>query len=148
MAKPAKLSIPDEGAFLKLFDEHYRPLFRFAYRLTCSSTEAEDIVQECFLALLRQTSNYDPSRSSLRVYLFGAVRNQALKRFRKREPGIPGEAADARTPEVSAIEDEISRAVSDAIAALPDTQREILILAHYEQVSLSEIAEITELEVT
>ncbi|HEY2014135.1 MAG TPA: sigma factor-like helix-turn-helix DNA-binding protein [Bryobacteraceae bacterium] len=35
-----------------------------------------------------------------------------------------------------------------AIAGLPETQREVLLLAHYEQLSLAEIAEITQLEVT
>ena len=38
-----------EAAFLQLFDEHHLPLFRFAYRLTGSVADAEDIVQECFL---------------------------------------------------------------------------------------------------
>jgi RNA polymerase sigma-70 factor (ECF subfamily) len=38
--------------------------------------------------------------------------------------------------------------VADAIAALPETQREVLLLAHYEQLSLAEIAEITELEIS
>ena len=35
----------------------------------------------------------------------------------------------------------------EAVAALPETQREILILSHYEQLSLAEIAEITRLEI-
>ena len=35
-----------------------------------------------------------------------------------------------------------------AIAGLPETQREVLLLAHYEQLSLAEIAEITNIEVT
>jgi DNA-directed RNA polymerase specialized sigma24 family protein len=34
-----------ESAFLRLFDEHHQPLFRFAYRLTGSVADAEDIVQ-------------------------------------------------------------------------------------------------------
>lgn len=71
-----------EAAFLQIFDEHHAALFRFAYRLTGSQADAEDIVQECFLALLRPTCSYDPKRASLRTYLFGTVRNQALKRTR------------------------------------------------------------------
>jgi RNA polymerase sigma-70 factor (ECF subfamily) len=42
----------------------------------------------------------------------------------------------------------VARAVRDAIAELPDTQREVLLLAHYEQLSTAEIAEITQLEIT
>ena len=40
-----------EAAFLRLFDEHHTPLFRFAFRLTGSVSDAEDVVQECFLGL-------------------------------------------------------------------------------------------------
>src|SRR5258706_16140739 len=48
-----------EAAFLRLFDEHHLPLFRFAYRLTGSTSDAEDVVQECFLELLRPGCSYD-----------------------------------------------------------------------------------------
>ena len=43
----------DAAALMRSFDEHHGPLFRFAWRLTGSMADAEDIVQECFLALLR-----------------------------------------------------------------------------------------------
>src|SRR5437868_10238125 len=72
-----------EAAFLRLFDEHHLPLFRFAYRLTGSTPDAEDVVQECFLELLRPGCSYDSRRTSIRTYLFGIVRNQCLKRWRK-----------------------------------------------------------------
>jgi RNA polymerase sigma-70 factor (ECF subfamily) len=72
-----------EAAFLRLFDEHHAPLFRFAYRLTGSAADAEDIVQECFLELLRPAGWYDPGRTAIRTYLFGVVRNQSLKRWRR-----------------------------------------------------------------
>jgi RNA polymerase sigma-70 factor (ECF subfamily) len=137
-----------ESAFLRLFDDHHLPLVRFAYRLTGSAADAEDIVQECFLALLRPECNFDPARTAVRTYLFGAVRNQALKRLRRQEGGELPETPDFRTPEVAALRDEVGRAVADAIGQLPETQREILLLAHYEQLSLAEIAEITELETT
>src|SRR5579884_2035302 len=89
----------DESAFLKIFAEHHVPLFRFAWRLTRSVADAEDIVQECFLALLRPGCTFDPERTPLRTYLFGAVRNQWLKRLRAYE-GTQGIAPmDGQTPE-------------------------------------------------
>lgn len=137
-----------EGAFLRLFDEHHLPLFRFAWRLSGSMADAEDIVQECFLALLRPDCGFDPGRTAIRTYLFGAVRNQWLKGLRRREQGGIPEATDGRTPEAEALRGEMADAVAGAIAELPDTQREVLLLAHYEQLPLAEIAEITQLEVT
>lgn len=137
-----------EDAFLRIFDEHHSPLFRFAWRLTGSISDAEDIVQECFLALLRPDCGFDPARTALRTYLFGAVRNQWLKRLRRREPSDAPERPDDRTPETLTLQGEVARAVLAAIAKLPDTQREIVLLSHYEQLSLAEIAEITQLEIT
>src|SRR6266571_3255640 len=84
-----------EAAFLQLLDEHQLPLFRFAWRLTRSIADAEDIVQECFLALLRPECNFDPARTAIRTYLFGAVRNQSLKRLRKREQTEAAESTDS-----------------------------------------------------
>lgn len=137
-----------EKALLRLFDDHHLPLFRFAWRLTGSIADAEDIVQECFLGLLKPGCGFDPDRSALRTWLFGAVRNQWFKRLRRREQDAAPEAADYRTPETEALRGETGAAVAHAIAALPDTQREILLLAHYEQLSLAEIAGITQLEIT
>ena len=122
-----------EAPFLRLFDEHHAPLFRFAWRLTGSIADAEDIVQECFLALLNPLCGFDPSRTTLRTYLFGAVRNQWLKRIRRRDQVPLPDSIDARTPESEAQRSEAAAAVTRAIAELPDTQREILLLAHYEQ---------------
>jgi RNA polymerase sigma-70 factor (ECF subfamily) len=137
-----------EEAFLQLFDEHHLPLFRFAYRLTGSVADAEDIVQECFLALLRPGCSYDPGRTSVRTYLFGVVRNQSLKR--RRENGPAGEegpdAGHDRSPESDALRTELEDVVARAVLQLPETQREVLILAHYEQMPLAEIARLTALE--
>src|SRR5579863_6735293 len=123
-----------EKELLRFFDEHHLPLFRFAWRLSGSVADAEDIVQDCFLALLRPECGFDPARTAIRTYLFGAVRNQWLKRvLRRQEQPSPSEPAEHRTPEAEAQRGEVAAAVADAIAALPDTQREVLILAHYEQ---------------
>ena len=118
-----------EKAFLRLFDEHRLPLFRFAWRLTGSIADAEDIVQECFLALLKPDCGFDPGRTELRTYLFGAVRNQWLKRLGRRDQREAAEITDHGTPETEALRSEVAEAVARAIAELPATQREILLLA-------------------
>jgi RNA polymerase sigma-70 factor (ECF subfamily) len=133
-----------EDAFVQLFDEHHLPLFRFAYRMTGSVADAEDIVQECFLALLRPECTYDPKRTPVRTYLFGMVRNQSLKRLRKSGFGV--DQTPPRSPETEFLRGEMENAVARAVMELPDTQREVLILAHYEQMPLAEIAQVLGLE--
>ncbi|HWC95438.1 MAG TPA: RNA polymerase sigma factor [Candidatus Sulfopaludibacter sp.] len=138
----------DERALMRLFDEYHLPMFRFAWRLTGRPADAEDIVQECFLGLLRPSSAFDPRRSGLRTYLFGAVRNQAWKQIRRREASeaeLPV-MADHRSPEAESLRTEREEAVAKAIRQLPDTQQEVLILAQYEQMPLAEIAALLEIE--
>lgn len=134
-----------EAAFVALFDEHHAPLFHFAWRMTGSIADAEDIVQECFLEILRPSCSYDPERTTLRTYLFGIVRNQALKRLRKREFAVPQVHMDS--PEAGVLQSELSDIVARAVADLPETQREVLLLAHYEQLPLVEIAQLMDLDI-
>lgn len=137
-----------EAAFLQLFDEHHLPLFRFAYRLTGSVADAEDIVQDCFLSLLRPECTYDPKRTPVRTYLFGIVRNQSLKR--QRMNNLAGEvemdAGHRPSPEGEILRNEMEDAVARAVMELPEIQREVLILAHYEQMPLAEIAQVLGVE--
>jgi len=137
-----------EAAFLQLFDEHHTPLFRFAYRLTGSVADAEDIVQACFLELLRPDCSYDPARAPVRTWLFGVVRNQSLKRSRQRDFASSEiqEEGNGRSPESEFLRSEMEGAVRRAVMLLPQIQREVLILAHYEQMPLGEIARIMSLE--
>jgi RNA polymerase sigma-70 factor, ECF subfamily len=134
-----------EAAFPEVFDEHHAALFRFAYRLTGSVADAEDIVQECFLGLLRPACSYDPKRASVRTYLFGAVRNQWLKRRPKDDMPVEVATSDL-SPERAALRTELKDVVARAVLELPETQREVLILAHYEHMPLGEIAQIMALE--
>ena len=138
----------NEEAFLGVFDEHHLPLFRFAFRMTGSAADAEEIVQDCFLALLRPDCRFDESRTPLRTYLFGAVRNQALKRMRHRSrPETEGpEPVDGLSPETDLLRTELQDAVAAAVARLPETQRAVLLLAHYEQMALADIAAALDLE--
>ena len=138
----------DETALMRLFDEYHLPLFRFAWRLSGRAADAEDMVQECFLALLAPGSAFDGRRSSLRTYLFGAIRNQAWKRLRRREASsdeLPA-MADLHSPESETLRAEMEHAVARAIRRLPEAQQEVLILAQYEQLPLAEIAELLEIE--
>jgi RNA polymerase sigma-70 factor, ECF subfamily len=137
----------DLDEYLQLFDDHHLPLFRFAYRMTGSVADAEDVVQECFLELLRPGCSYDPERTPIRTYLFGVVRNQSLKR-RSRGAAAGFEPTPEKSPEHQVLLTEMEEMVARAVRELPNGQKEALILAHYEQMPLAEIARVMEIEVT
>jgi hypothetical protein len=61
------------------FDEYHQAVFDFAYRLTRCADLAEDITQECFLALMRAPERFNAERGTLKTFLFAIARNLTLK---------------------------------------------------------------------
>ena len=134
-------------AFQILYERYRDPIFRFAYRLLGSVEAAEDVVQDCFLGLIREPGRFDPTRASLRTYLYAAARNQAAKRYQAfgretaiDELGVEPQSSDLQGPMARVLNDELAGEIERAIASLPAAQREALVLFEYEDFSLAEIA--------
>jgi RNA polymerase sigma-70 factor (ECF subfamily) len=110
---------------------------------------AEDITHDCFINLVRSGGNFDPSRGSLMTYLYGAVRNLALRQFRmaNREESLEDLETEPSTskrlqPLHELLDEELGEKVREAVADLPALQREALVLFEYEELPMSEIARI------
>lgn len=136
-----------EAEFREAYQRHKNVLYRFAWRMTGSGASAEDIVHDCFLALWRKPSAYDPSRGTLRAFLLGVVRNLVLKHLRDDRPAEPLEDETSICGPIDIAGRERAECVARAVAKLPPLQRETLILAEYEELALEEIARITQAEV-
>jgi RNA polymerase sigma-70 factor, ECF subfamily len=133
-----------EQAFLAIYRRHRSAVFQFAWRLTRSQSTAEDVTQECFLAIMSGAA-FDGERGTLRTYLFGIVRNLVLRRLRvsvreAEEPVEPAAPVDV-LGDLLAIER--SELVARAVERLPLFQREAIVLFTFEGLSLEEIAKIT-----
>lgn len=144
----------DQTAFWDLYERHRQPIFRFAYRLLGSVESAEDVTHDCFLSLIRNPENYHPERASLKTYLFAAARNLAMKHFRSsaREDSLEELSEEPRfqsrhEPLRQLLDAELSELVREAVMSLPDLQREALVLFEYEDLSMNEIAGITQSDV-
>lgn len=126
----------------RVFDENHKAVYRFVYRLVGRGDLAEDITQDCFLAVLRNPQRWSAARSNIRTYLFSVARNLAYKHYRdshgesQAEPDEVGSIPDIRSSH------ELSAVVAQMVAQLPDLQREALLLFEYEGFELAEIAEI------
>ena len=129
------------------FESHKDVLFRFAYRMTGSASTAEDVVQECFLSLLRRPGSYDPNRGAVRAFLLGTARNILLMQWRKDRPYEALEDDSMICLPVDLVDSERSKTVAKALELLPPLQREAVILAEYEQMSLEEISIATKSEI-
>jgi len=133
-----------DAEFRDAFHSHKDVLYRYAYRMTGSVPVSEDVVQDCFLALWRKPEAYDPRRGSVRPFLLGIARNLILKQWREARPHEPIEDDSLVSLPLDLAGIERSEAVARAVRQLPPLQREALILAEYEEMSLQEIAAATD----
>ena len=128
------------AAFEEIFARYRDPLHGFFRRRLDSASQAEDLTQETFLAVLRGASRYEP-RAPLRTYLYAIALKLLYAARRKRQPTPL--AADVPSP--SRPDDSLW--LRQAIARLDAAEREILMLREYEQLSYAEIAELLRIPV-
>jgi RNA polymerase sigma-70 factor (ECF subfamily) len=133
-----------EPDFRDAFYAHKDVLFRFAYRMTGSAQLAEDVVQDCFLALWRKPGAYDANRGALRAFLLGIARNRVLKNWRDAHPHDSIDEDSVMCAPVDLMIQERAEMVSRAVQMLAPLQREAIILAEYEELTLEEIARVTD----
>ena len=115
-----------EAEVTALFDEYRGPLFRFLRSLGLSGADAEETIQEVFLALFKHLRAGKPGHN-LRSWLFQVGHNRALKILQRRPAPVLALTA-ARTPEQQAIENQTRRRVSAVIQALPELDRACIAL--------------------
>ena len=72
----------DASCLGTLFERHNRSVYRFCRQLTRNSTQAEDLVQDIFLKILRKAGSYR-RQGSFRAWMFNIARNMTLDQIRK-----------------------------------------------------------------
>ncbi len=135
----------DKELIERLVEEHYQFLYRYAYRLTGSVHEAEDLTQETYCtAQLRIERLSDVSNS--RAWLCRILRNHYLARARRRSIALAGLLDRFDLPEQSGGEcDELevdSEAIQQALLMLPEPYRSAVVLHYMDEMTYREIAEL------
>ena len=150
--------------FEALVREHQAPVFRTLSRLTGGGPQVEDLAQEVFLRLYRALPEFR-GEAQLSTYLYRITVNVAQDEWKRRRrdrerigptPASPEEdepsswlenqAADpfagehTHTPEQHVGHAETAKAVDEALLALPETERTVLVLYHQEDFSYEGIA--------
>ncbi len=148
----AGLRSRDLHAYERLYDVYGSRALGLAYRLTGDYVQAQDVVQEAFLALWQQAERLDPQRGRLQPLLFAVVHHKASDYLRRRQRDAnlaaameqPVELPRAQEdPEALAIAASRRGAIERALRVLSPEQRVALQLAYYGGHSHSEIARLT-----
>jgi len=141
----AAVAAGNREAFGALYRKRRPDVYRFALHMTGVPAAAEDVAQDVFLAVIRESGKYTPGRSGVVAWLLGIARNHALRRITERrleplpaegrEPGVVADPADgiARGQDVETL-----RA---ALASLPEAYREAVVLCDLQELSYQEAAD-------
>ena len=140
----------DVGAFEEIYERHSRIVYSLVLRILRQGSTAEEVVQDVFLQLWRNSAQYDAKRPFV-PWLLTLARNRALDHLRlKGERQRRREEQTEDLPQVSIAAPEYERTLDDKrraeqvralMSSLPSTQKRAIELAYFEGLSHSEIAE-------
>lgn len=132
----------------QVYREYVGYVFRSIQRFGVGPDEVEDATQEVFITVFRRLSDFDPSRGSMKTWLFAMARGVAANRRRGRERRLrvvqPGESRgrDGRpTPEQRLGQRETLERVGRFLDTLPPHQREVFELIDIEGMRGPEVSE-------
>jgi RNA polymerase sigma-70 factor (ECF subfamily) len=136
---------PSGDGLRTLYRRYAGELYGFALNALRDRGLAEEVVQDAFTSVWRHADSYDPEIGSFRTWLYGLARNRIVdlrRRASARPPVAGSDPVDEPAELDRSLDDALLRwQVSAALARLSPEHREVLRLAHFQALSLREIAE-------
>jgi RNA polymerase sigma-70 factor, ECF subfamily len=150
-----------EGAFDYLVQKHHRAIIAFMYRMVHNQAIAEELAQEVFLRVYRARKSY-AAEAKFTTWLYRVATNLGVNYARDTktertapsvsldEPGEEGSPAlDVADKTISAEESLLRRerlaAIKQHVMALPDRQRQAVLMHKYQELDYKEIAAVLKL---
>jgi RNA polymerase sigma-70 factor, ECF subfamily len=135
----ARSSRGDEAAFADLYDLTSARVYGLARRVVRDPAQAEEVAQEAYLEIWRQSARYDASRGSALAWMLTIVHRRAVDRVRSAESAHERDrryAAMGDGPAYDVVEETVtarldSARVRRALDTLTDVQREAVTLAYF-----------------
>ena len=148
----------EQSAFENLYRRYKDVLYRYFIKHCSNKQQSEELYQEVWIKLIKSSARYKP-KAKFKTYLFTIAHNTLVDYYRKAKPSqsldiddteIHEEISNISTP-LSLPEDEFtlkqkSRLFIQALNALPVHQKEAAILHFEQEMSIQEIAEITQVK--
>jgi RNA polymerase sigma factor (sigma-70 family) len=127
--------------FHELYSRYAGDVYRFAHWLTGNPHDAQDITLETFVRAW--TAPEEPRMETVKAYLFTIARNLHRNQWR-RQSRLPDQAAQ---PDEAAVNQDEFRRTLEAVQALPEMARTVLLLRAEQELSYEDIAAVTGLSV-
>lgn len=135
---------PSGEGLRTLYRRYGGELYGFARNALGDPGLAEEVVQDAFTSVWRHADRFDPERASFRTWLYELARNRIVD-LRRRSAVRPQLAEREHDGELAQLDESLEQAalrwqVGAALARLSPEHREVIRLAHFESLSLREIA--------
>ncbi len=137
----------DREAFMKIVAAYQQKIFVLAYSLVRNREDALDLVQEVFLRLYEKVQSYRPGES-FQAWLMQIARNLSIdflrrSKIRKKDSldGLDLDRADLAADREDPDRFQTGELIRRAVLALPEKQRLVFILHHFDELKYEEIAE-------
>lgn len=147
-----KWQLGDITSFEKLFQKYEKLVFRNAYFITGSRDQAEDIVQEVFLAVWRYRETFNPAKAKFTTWLQRITVNECTRKHKENnnfdsfnELDFPEIAS--RQPEEILVTKSAYESLFKMLKELEKKHRSVVVLKYLNDLSYSEIAEVLDIPV-
>jgi RNA polymerase sigma-70 factor (ECF subfamily) len=154
LREEARLQEDERKRFEQAFLPHMAAAYNLARWLLRDEHEAEDVVQEAFMRALRSLASFRGAEG--RPWLLAIVRNKCYDRLRGRQLRGPTTTFDekryeitdnALSPEALFVQNEERKSVNEALEALPEEFKEVIVLRELEGLSYKEIAAVVSISI-
>ena len=136
----------DQQAFATLLSRHVDALYTYAFRLTGSAPNAEDLVQETWLAAWQHARGFNPRKAKVTTWLHRILRNKYIDAARKNRLQLDETAVatlvDDFNAERTAVQHQQTGLLDELIQELPERQRSALVLSYAQGFANRDVAKI------
>ena len=146
-----RIATRDQHAFHTIYQQYGSAIYSLAYHVLQDSTMAEEVTQDTFLKVWRQTAQWNPDKGNLKNWLLAITHFTAIDRLRKehRQPALHPDAIEEVEEKLPVARNEFSWqegiTLRILVGQLPREQAFLIELAFFRGLSHSEIAEETQI---
>ena len=142
----ARIADGDHAAARALMARHLPRVLNLSRRMLGSRAEAEDVAQDVFLRVWTHAARWQPGAAKFETWLHRVAMNLCYDRLRRKKPtnidAIPEPIDPAPGPAGTLFLAQLGAAVDAALNALPERQKEAIVLCHHQGLSNIDAADV------
>lgn len=135
----------NKRAWMRLLQRYEQPIYQYALRMTGNADDGKDLLQDVFISVFRNLSNYR-GEGSFKSWLYSIAHYRCIEFYRRKKPtqaldDTPEPIADDACPHQALFKVQQSNQLVQAMQALPLQQKLVVELKFFAQFTFDEIAD-------